>query len=93
MSFKKTNLQYNHYSWTALPGDNPKISGVPDSTLFNRNEGYEVLYLINKIMDSQSWVNVATGQKIEKMIRTGLPGDVRGQKNVVEWIIKNWKQY
>jgi hypothetical protein len=32
-----------------MAGDNPKISGVPDSTLFNRNEGYEVLYLINRM--------------------------------------------
>jgi len=93
MSFTKTNMLYNHYSWTALPGDNPKISGVPDSTLFNRNEGYEVLYLINKVMADNNLKNVESGQKIEKMIRTGLPGDVRGQKNVVEWIIKNWKQY
>lgn len=93
MSFTKANMLYNHYSWTAIKGDDPKISGVPDSTLFNRNEGYEVLYLINKIMDSQSWVNVVTGQKIERMFKTGLPGEVRGQKNVVEWIIKNWKQY
>jgi hypothetical protein len=93
MSFTKTNMLYNHYSWTALPGDNPKISGVPDSTLFNRNEGYEVLYLINRFMNDNSLKNVESGQKIERMIRTGLPGDVRGQKNVVEWLTKNWKQY
>jgi hypothetical protein len=93
MSFTKTNMLYNHYSWTALPGDNPKISGVPDSTLFNRNEGYEVLYLINRFMNDNSLKNVESGQKVERMIRTGLPGDVRGQKNVVEWLIKNWKQY
>lgn len=93
MSFTKTNMLYNHYSWTAMQGDNPKITGLPDSTLFNRNEGYEVLYLTNKIMDSQSWVKVATGQKIEKMIKTGLPSDIRGQKNVVDWVIKNWEKY
>jgi hypothetical protein len=93
MSFTKANMLYNHYSWTALPGDNPKISGVPDSTLFNRNEGYEVLYLINRFMSDNNLKNVESGQKIERMIRTGLPGDVRGQKNVVEWLTKNWKQY
>jgi len=93
MSFTKANMLYNHYSWTALPGDNPKISGVPDSTLFNRNEGYEVLYLINRFMTDNNLKNVESGQKIERMIRTGLPGDVRGQKNVVEWLVKNWKQY
>ena len=93
MSFTKANLQYSHYSWTALPGDNPKISGVPDSTLFSRTEGYEVVYLINKIMDSQSWVQVATGQKIERMIKSGLPGDTRSQTNVKKWMLDNWDKY
>lgn len=93
MSFSKSNLLYNHYSWTAIAGDNPKISGVPDSTLFNRNEGYEVLYLINNFMNLHKLKEVRSGQKIEKMIKTGLPGDTRGQKNVTEWIVTNWKNY
>jgi hypothetical protein len=37
--------------------------------------------------------NVETGQKIEKMIHAGLPGNIRGQKNVVDWIINNWQKY
>jgi hypothetical protein len=93
MDFTKSNLLYNHYSWTALSGDNPKISGVPDSTLFNRNEGYEVLYLINKIMVNYSLKNVESGQKIERMIRTDLPSEVRGQKNVYDWIIASWQKF
>jgi hypothetical protein len=92
MSFTKANMLYNHYSWTALPGDNPKISGVPDSTLFNRNEGYEVLYLINRMMVGYS-LNIPSGQKIERMIRTGLPGEVRSQKNVYDWIVANWQKF
>jgi hypothetical protein len=91
MSFLKGDLQY-HYSWTVLPGDNPKISGVPDSTLFNRNEGYEVVYLISTLMTRYN-LNIASGQKIERMIKTGLPGDIRGQKNVYDWIVINWKNY
>lgn len=39
------------YSWTAIPGDNPKVTGEPDSTRFSRNEGYEVIYLINELCD------------------------------------------
>ena len=34
----KSDLYYQGYSWTALAGDNPKITGKPDSTLLNRNE-------------------------------------------------------
>ncbi|MDQ1299065.1 MAG: hypothetical protein QG558_1604 [Campylobacterota bacterium] len=39
----KNDLIYKDYSWTAISGDNPKVTGEPDSTLFNRHEGYEVL--------------------------------------------------
>lgn len=45
----KSDLQYeDEYSWTAIDGDNPKITGIPDSTLLNREEGYEVLAFINR---------------------------------------------
>ncbi len=93
MNFLRSNLQYTHYSWTAMSGDDPKISGVPDSTLFNRNEGYEVLYLINKFLEKHSLTSIQAGQKVERMIRTGLPVDVRGQKNVIDWITTNWDKY
>jgi len=92
MSFTRSNLLYGNYSWTALRGDDPKISGVPDSTLFSRHEGYEMVYLINKIMDEYN-LNIASGQKIERMIHTGLPGDIRSQKNVRDWIVTNWDKY
>ncbi len=90
MSFTKTNMLYHDYSWTAIAGDNPKISGEPDRTLFSRNEGYEVLYLINKFMNQHKLINVETGQKIEKMIRVGLPGEIRAQEKVADWILDNW---
>lgn len=45
----KSDLKYeNEYSWKAIGDDNPKITGVPDSTLLNREEGYEVLAFINR---------------------------------------------
>lgn len=47
----KGDLVYNDYSWAAYGKDDPKIAGEPDSTLFNRKEGYEVLYFINKIAE------------------------------------------
>jgi hypothetical protein len=92
MAFSSKDLQYT-YTWTAIAGDNPKISGVPDSTLFNRHEGYEVLYLINKVMDLHNLSSISTGQKIEKMIKMGLPSDVRSQIHVLAWIEKNWNNY
>lgn len=88
----KNDLKYN-YSWTAIDGDNPKIKGKPDSTLFNRNEGYEVLYLINKLAEIWNWKKKASCLKLEKMIKEYLPSNYRSQENVKKWLAENWNNY
>lgn len=91
--FNKSDMVYNDYSWTAVKGDDPRISGEPDSTLFSRKEGYEVLYMINKCMDKWSWNGTSNGQKIERVIRLHLPSDVRGQKSVYDWLSANVNKF
>lgn len=89
--FNKPDMIYKDYSWTAISGDDPRISGKPDNTLLNRHEGYEVLYLINKCLDEWRFKNMSSGQKLEKMIREGLPSNVRSQSNIKDWLKSNWK--
>jgi len=91
--YNKSDMVYKDYSWTAIKGDDPKITGEPDSTLFNRHEGYEVLYMINKCMVKWEFHSVSSGQKIEKMIRLHLPSDTRSQKNVYDWLDRNYNNY
>lgn len=87
-----SDLQYT-YSKTAIPGDDPKISGEPDSTLFNRNELYEVRYLINKLAELWGFKEKSSCLKIETMIKKHLPSEIRSQSNVKQWIQNNWKLY
>lgn len=87
----KSDLFYSDYSWTAIPGDSPRVSGEPDSTLLSRKEGYEVLYFINKLCDAFGLKQKASATKIEKMIRNEVPSDLHSQKNIKDWIDKNWK--
>ena len=89
--FAKSNLYYKDYSWTIYPKNDPKISGKPDDTLFDRNEGYEVVYLINKLMMIWSYRFVNTGNKIEKLIHDKLPSDQNTQEEVKDWIEQNLK--
>lgn len=89
-NFKKSDMQYTHYSWTAYGNDDPKVKGKPDSTMFNRKEGYEVIYMINKVLDSKGLTSVASGQKAETKIKDKLPGNVRSQENVFNWLLDNW---
>lgn len=91
---QKSDLLFkNEYSWNALIGDDPRITGEPDSTLFNRNEGYEVLYLINKLAEKWGLSSKFDRLKIERMIKNNLPSDIRSQENVKEWIFNNWERY
>lgn len=92
MLFNKSDLKYT-YSWTAISGDNPRVRGEPDSTMFNRNEGYEVLYLINKLAEKWEWKQTSSCVKLEKIIKEYLPSDVRSQENVKKWLADNWKKY
>jgi hypothetical protein len=91
---EKTDLVFEtEYSWTAIKNDDPKIVGEPDSTLFDRNEGYEVLYLINKLAEIWDLTQKKSGLKIETMIKNHLPSDIRSQENVKAWISKEWKNF
>jgi hypothetical protein len=90
---KKSDLQYDDYSWTALDSDNPKITGKPDSTMFSRHEGYEVLSLINRLAKKHGLEKIESGQKLETMIHNYLPSDVRSQANVQVWLENNWENY
>lgn len=88
--FNKSDMQYEDYQWTAYPNDNPKVTGKPDSTRFNRHEGYEVLYLINTIVESWDFKQVKSCKQMEKMIREELPSNIIMQEDVKEWIRKEW---
>lgn len=80
-------LQYK-YSWTAIRPDDPKVTGQPDQTFLNRNEGYEVLAFLNRVAKT-----TADALKAERIIKTALPGDVRSRANVLDWLNKNWAAY
>lgn len=86
------DLQFN-YSWTTIAPDDPRVTGVPDSTLLNRNEGYEVLSFINRLAQTSKWVNKLPALKAERMIKNHLPGDIRSHSNVWKWLVDNWQKY
>lgn len=88
--FTRSNLQYNYY-WTTTQGDS-KLTGEPDHSLLSRTEGYEVLYMINKIMSIRSLSSVSEGQKIERMIHQA-PSNYHSQAHIKTWIDNNWNRY
>ena len=90
MIFSKQDLQYK-YSWITIPNDDPRKTGPLDSTLLSRKEGYEVLYFINAFAQQHNLKQKSSGKKIEKMLMHHVPGNIRKQDDVREWIVTNWK--
>ncbi|SAH99806.1 Uncharacterised protein [Bordetella ansorpii] len=80
------------YAKGATRGDDLKLRGEPDSSLFNRKEIYEVVYLLNRFCAKHNF-NRAAALKAERMIQTGLPADVRTQANVVAWLEAHWAKF
>jgi hypothetical protein len=94
MGFTKADMKYN-YKWTTINGDNPKVSGEPDSTLLSRAEGYEMLYFINKCGENWKWYGNDKNayRKLEKMIQTIVPSTIRSQSGIKQWIEQNHEAY
>ena len=89
---QKSDLVFK-YAWTAIPPDDPRDTGKPDSTLLNRGEGYEVLTFINSFAATNGWKQKASGLKAELLIKKHLPGETRSHANVRKWLVDNWKKY
>lgn len=86
--FTRSDLK-NKYNWDVDGGDNPKLRGEPDASLLDRTEGFEVLYMIQNLMDKWNMKKVSSGLKIERLIHE-CPSNLRSQENVKSWIYKNW---
>jgi len=89
-TFKKSDLVYE-YNWSPYEKDDPRISGMPDTTEFNRKEGLQVLYVINYLTDHLAWSVESFGNKLEKLIHDRLPKGMNNQKDTIQWIKDNWK--
>lgn len=84
-TIRKDQLQFT-YQWSAIPPDDPRVTGAADSTFLNRNEGYEVLAFLNRVCKE-----LAQALKAERLIRQHLPGSVRSRANVLKWLQDNWQ--
>lgn len=91
-TFEESALVYE-YKWSHYEKDDPKISGMPSGTEFNRKEGREVLYIIKYLTDHLAYGVESFGNKMEKFIHDRLPVEIRTQKDTIKWIKDNWKNF
>lgn len=89
-TFRKEDLIYD-YSWSEYEKNDPRISGIPDKTTFNRKEGREIIYLITYLTDHLAWSVEGFGSQLEKLIHNRLPEEISSQKDTFQWIKENWR--
>ena len=88
---KKSDLNYDDYSWTVVPGDDPS-KRVEDADRFSRKEGYEVLHLLNSLIGvNKEDLSIKTRLVFEWMIHEKLPSNIQGRAKVISWIGNNYK--
>jgi len=89
--FSRRNLHYSDYTWSTYAPNDSHVNGKPDETSFNKEEGSEVVYLINKLMILWDYRFANTGNKMEKLIHDQLPADINKQMDVLVWVKENLK--
>jgi predicted flap endonuclease-1-like 5' DNA nuclease len=82
----KDMLNADAYSWHASGGDDPKKVRA-DAVMFNRKEGYEVQLMIQKVANTFGYETVEDVKRVENIIATELPGNVRSRENVYNWLV------
>jgi hypothetical protein len=79
------------YTWNHFTENDPKVSGPPDTTPFNKKEGEEVLYLIDYLSKHLAWSVEEFATKVERLIHDHMPEREMSQQEVIAWIKENWR--
>jgi uncharacterized membrane protein/predicted flap endonuclease-1-like 5' DNA nuclease len=88
----KEMLNVDEYSWHAAEGDDPKKRRA-DAIMFNRKEGYEVRLMVQKICNSFGFMTEEDVKRVESVIANELPGNVRSQENVYNWLVEYFETH
>jgi hypothetical protein len=86
----RSDLQYD-YTWTSKPGNSPRSDSTSKSSMFRRDEGSDVLALINDYVSEKDIKNKEEALRIERLIREKLSGEKMTREEVRAWIENNHK--
>ena len=88
MLFLKEHLSGN-YHWE-IESRNSSYNGSPTRRLFDRLNGFQVLYIINSFGEQTENFSVEEGKKIENLLLNHLPLNPFSELSVINWLtLKN----
>ena len=85
VKLNSSDLKYV-YSKFATNGEFPKFSGKPDDRKFNRHEEYEMIPMIEQVMNDHNLSDSGDVHIIEDMIHTKMPSEARSRGEVYDWL-------
>ncbi len=86
MQFQKQDLVGTHYTWNK---DQTIFNGQPSRKSFDKNNGNQVLFLINYYASLADRVSLHEGRIIEQAITLDLPENAKSEVSVFNWIRRN----
>lgn len=83
MLYLKEHMTYQ-YDW--LPQTASRYTGSPSRRLFDPRNGIQVLFIINSFCQSIGLTSIGDGRKLEELIYTQLPEDMKSELTVFNWL-------
>ena len=84
MHFQKQDLQYTYYDWDS--SREHLYTGQPSRRVFNKYDGYQVLFIINFYGSLSNRFTLSEGRLIEHRILSDLPGELKSELSVFNWV-------
>lgn len=86
ISIKPSDLKYK-YPKDVVSRDVPKFCGKPDPASFNRDDLYEILPLLEAVMDELGRDDGCTLHLIEDLMNRDLPRSIVAREEVFDFLV------
>lgn len=67
--------------------EQPKFTGKPDPTPFDRDDQYEVIPMLQAVMDSIGTIDGAVLEKLEEMMIFQMPAFINAREEVFDYLV------
>ncbi len=85
IAIKPSDL-YNRYRKDVARRNSPKFRGKPDPAPFNRDDLYEVIPMLEQVMDELGRDDARTLHAIEEVMLLNMPGFIMSREEVFDFL-------
>jgi hypothetical protein len=91
ITIKASDL-YNRYPKDTERRSLPKFSGKPDPAPFNRDDLYEVIPMLEKVMDELGADDARTLHAMEEVMIRNMPGFIVSRADVFDFLVGTMRE-